>query len=98
MARPIANPYARCQRLRRFSFPRPVEYLRQQMTNELFFILWLDVAVRTGVCIVRLVPNVPGEDSLIVCKTADQANHILPQTWIFSFVLQSGRTRTLYPS
>src|ERR1700683_764078 len=56
---PAALPNATRQRLSGTRFTHPVEHFREKDENQCDFIRWLQVAVASPVCVIRLVPDVP---------------------------------------
>src|SRR5579884_1852167 len=78
--------------------PCPGKDLGQQGLDKRSFVVKLGFSIRTVVAIVWLVPQVPGENAVVLTKCANYPLHIHLQTRILRLVRQRLVSRTLYPS
>src|SRR5579871_5383128 len=78
--------------------PRPFKGLRQQRQHQCDFIGWLLLFVTVRIQIIRLVPNIPGQDSLVVCKGPNDAFDVSLQTSVLGRILERLASGALYPA
>src|SRR5258708_39675249 len=76
----------------------PGENLRQQSLHQTLLIVRLKRPVAELVCVVRLVPHIPGEYTHVSCERADHSLHIGFETRILRRILQRFGSWALYPA
>ena len=96
--RPVSFPNPACKRLNGIGRASPLKNFRQQRENQLAFVLRF--LCRPGRCvrIARLIPNVPGQNSRIICEGAHHSFYIGLQLRILRFVLERVGAGALHPS
>ncbi len=75
---------------------RPRKHSRQQRLNQFPFIL--RVFIRRIIPVVRLIPNIPPQNPLVIGKRTHHALHIGLQPRILPFIFQRTGPRALYPT
>src|ERR1700730_9482985 len=77
---------------------RPIKYLWQKRLNQGYFIFWLLTSVTAFVGIVRFIPNIPGENSIVRRESSDDTLYISFAAWILRRILQAFGARALHPT
>src|ERR1700682_3001338 len=77
---------------------RPRKYFWQERKHQGGLVGRLRFAVAAGIGVVRLIPDVPAQNPLVVCKRANDAFDITFEPRVFRGILQRAGPRTLQPA